>query len=182
MNTEISIEDLLRWRLAKAESEAPPAPRAARLLALTRPWWETWPERFKMLVERLAHVQVGYGHAMSDPQNPRSGHPVAALIVRTVEQLETSAQVLYFNISQNKLRLRFHLESASVNAEPSFEVTFISGSTAQPLFSAVAALSVDTEYRIDADLPEGLAEDWARLKVTDRMPFRLILHPETPRG
>ena len=43
MKTEIHIGQLLRWRLARAEAEAP---RAARLLELSRPWWETLPERF----------------------------------------------------------------------------------------------------------------------------------------
>ena len=66
MNPGLSIEQLLRWRLARAEAEAPPAPRAARLLELSRPWWETWPERFAGVVARLGQMEVSYGHAMAE--------------------------------------------------------------------------------------------------------------------
>src|SRR5438477_12791678 len=84
-NVKIPIEQLLRWRLAQAEAEAPPAPRAARLLERARPWWESWPERFQSVIERLTRIQIAYGHAMAEPQS-RSGHPVPALIVHTVEE------------------------------------------------------------------------------------------------
>jgi hypothetical protein len=36
VKTEVSVEELLRWRLAVAEEEAPPAPRAIELLELAR--------------------------------------------------------------------------------------------------------------------------------------------------
>ena len=89
MSNEISVEQLLRWRAPRAETEAPPAPRAARLLELGRPWWETWPERFHRLVERLGSIQIAYGPAMAEPvEAPRSGYPVPALVVRRVEELE----------------------------------------------------------------------------------------------
>src|SRR6185436_7178633 len=94
MKTEIPIGQLLRWRLSQAEAEAPPAPRAARLLEMARPWWETWPEQFQSLVERLGKIQVAYGHAMAEPQQSRSGHPVPVMIVRAIEELEASARVL----------------------------------------------------------------------------------------
>jgi hypothetical protein len=42
MKTEVSIEQLLRWRLALAKEEAPPPPGAAQLLDLARPWWEQY--------------------------------------------------------------------------------------------------------------------------------------------
>ena len=47
----------------------------------------------------------------------------------------------------------------------------------QPILTAHATESVTSEYRLDADLPGELARRWAGLKVTDRMPFRLILRP-----
>src|SRR5580765_7895823 len=106
MKTKLTIEELLRWRLARAEAEAPPAPRAARLLELARPWWEIWPEQFRILVERLGQVQVA-GHAMAERGQSRTAHPVPALIARAGEELQAFASVLYFSIGNGRLRLRF---------------------------------------------------------------------------
>jgi hypothetical protein len=179
MSNEISIEQLLRWRAARAEAEAPPAPRAARLLELARPWWEAWPERFHLLVERLGSIQITYGHAMAEPvEARRSGYPVPTLIVRGVEELETSVSVLYLGVRDARLRLRFQLESALAHVPKTFEVTFVAQGSARPLLSAPAVLSVDREYRIDCELPAELGRDWKELKVTDRMPFRLILRSD----
>jgi len=181
MKIEIPIEQLLRWRLSQAQAEAPPAPRAARLLELARPWWETSPERFHSMIERLSKMQIAYGHAMAQPQS-RSGHPVPALIVHTAEELETSVRVLYVNVGNGQLHLRFQLDAAPARAEQDFEVTFISEPLARPLFSAPAARSEGSEYRLSAELSEEIARDWERLKVTDQMPFRLILQPVTTGG
>jgi hypothetical protein len=179
MSNEISIEQLLRWRAARAEAEAPPAPRAARLLELARPWWEAWPERFQRLVERLGGIQIAYGHAMAEPvEARRSGYPVPTLIVRRAEELETSVCVLYLGVRDGRLRLRFQLEKAIAHVPETFEATFVAQEFTRPLFSAPASLSVDCEYRIDCELPEKLARDWKELKVTDRMPFRLILRSD----
>jgi hypothetical protein len=45
MSPNMTVEQLLVWRLAQAEADAPPAPRAERLLDLVLPWW---PERCVM--------------------------------------------------------------------------------------------------------------------------------------
>ena len=179
MNSKIPIEELLRWRLARAEADAPPPPRAARLLEVARPWWEIWPEQFRSLVEGLGQAQVAYGHAMAEPGQPRTAHPVPTVIVRTGEESQTSASVLYFSIISGRLRLRFQIDPAQGQSEPAFEVTFIAAGTAIPLFSAHATLSVGNEYRLDAELPEKVAAGWEQMKVTDRMPFRLILRTDT---
>jgi len=182
MRTKIPIEELLRWRAARAEAEAPPAPRAARLLEMARPWWEIWPVRFQSFVERLGRIQVAYGHAMAEPLQSHSGHPVPALIVRAVEELETSVRVLYLNVRDGRLRLRFQLEAATMQAQERFEVTFVSDKPERPLLSAPAIFSLDGEYRIDTELSEELAHGWEQLKVTDRMPFRLILRSDKDGG
>ena len=182
MSTRIEIEELLRWRAARAEAEAPPAPRAARLLEMARPWWEIWPVRFQSFVERLGRIQVAYGHAMAEPRQSHSGHPVPALIVRAVEELETSVRVLYLNVRDGRLRLRFQLDAAIAQAQESFEVTFVAGQSTRPLLSASAILSADNEYRIDTELSEELAPGWEQLRVTDRMPFRLILRSDKDGG
>ena len=179
MKTKIPIEELLRWRLARAEAEAPPPPRAARLLELARPWWEIWPEQFRSLVERLGQVQVAYGHAMVEPRQSRTAHPVPTLIVRAGEESQAFASVLYFSIGNGRLRLRFQINPAPAQSDPVFEVTFVAAATAIPLFSSQATLSVENEYRLDAELPEEIAADWEQMKVTDRMPFRLILRTDT---
>jgi hypothetical protein len=182
MKSESVVEQLLRWRLARAEAEAPRAPSGAHLLKLARPWWETWPEWFELLVERVGRIETSYGYAMAEQSRHRSGHPVAVLIVRGGEALETFARVLYINIRDGRVRLRFQLDAVCGDPFESFEVTFIDDKDARPLLSAQAALSVDSEYRIDTELSEELARGWEVLKVTDRMPFRLILRADMNRG
>src|SRR5579863_4090756 len=109
MKNEVNIRELLLWRLARGEAEAPPAPRAACLIELSRPWWQTCPERFRAAVERLTSIQVAYAHAMAE--QPRSqGYPTPALIVRRIGEQETQAIILYCGVSGDRLRLRFLLE------------------------------------------------------------------------
>src|SRR6267143_3310338 len=175
MKTKIPIEQLLRWRLALAEAQAPPTPRAARLLELARPWWELWPQQFQSVLGRLSNIQIVYGHAMAEQQQSRLGHPVPAVIVRSVEEVETCASVLYLSVRDGRLHLRFQLAAAPGQPEPTFDVTFVSDPGARALFSVPAARSVDNEYRVDVELSDDLAGVWKQLKVTDRMPFRLIL-------
>jgi hypothetical protein len=89
---------------------------------------------------------------------------------------------LYFSVRDGRLRLRFQLDAAHGQAQKSFDVTFINDKDHRPLLSAQAALSVDSEYRIDTEISEELAQDWEPLKVTDRMPFRLILRADMDSG
>jgi len=182
MNTEDPIERLLRWRLSQAESEAPPAPRAARLLELARPWWESVPAAARALFDRLGTVGLAYGHAQAVERQAHAGYPVPALIVRANGEEDAFARILYLNVRDGRLRLRFQFEQPFAGAEQGFEVTFVSGSPAQPLFSAQASLSMDGEYRLDADLSDEIARIWASVKVTDQMPFRWIIHTGPPRG
>ena len=135
-----------------------------------------------MLVERLGGIQVAYGHAMAEPRQSSIGHPVPALIVRAVEELETSVRVLYLNVRDGRLRLRFQLDAAIAQAQESFEVTFVSDKPERPLLSAAAMLSLEGEYRVDTELVEELAPSWEQLRVTDRMPFRLILRSDKDGG
>src|SRR5262245_6510387 len=175
MKTEVIITELLRWRLARAEAEAPRAPRGAQLLELSRPWWETWPERFQKMVDRLSQIQVAYGHAMAETGVARTGHPVSTLIAHS-SPVETTARVLYIEIREGRLRLRFQLDKAACQEQPAFETTFVS-KTNKPLFIANAARSVDSEYRVETEMPAEVAKDWAVVRVTDQMPFSLILRP-----
>jgi len=176
MRREFDIEQLLRWRVERAESDAPLPPAGLHLLERARPWWELWPERFAAYVLRLGAIQISYGYAMAQLQHGHSGHPVPTLISRNHEELESPARVLYMNVREGRLRLRFQLDPIP-RVERGFEVTFISEGALQPILSAYASLSVDGEYHLDADLPEDLAANWESLRVTDRMPFRFILRP-----
>jgi hypothetical protein len=175
VKSQIPTEQLLRWRLARAEDEAPPAPRAARLLELARPWWETWPERFQKLVERLTQLEVAYGHAMAE--RPPSEPLVPAIVLHTATETETSARILYFSVRDGQLRLRFELSDDQHSSEPAYEVTFVCRTSSHPLFSTAAARSANSEYSLSERLPDELATKWRALKVTDGMPFRLILRP-----
>src|SRR5262245_1897723 len=109
MKTAIPIEQLLRWRALRAETEAPRPPRAAQLLALVRHWCEIWPERFHALVKRVSQIQIAYGHAMTEPRRPRAGHPVPTVLVSGEKESETSARVLYIAVHGGRLRLRLAL-------------------------------------------------------------------------
>ena len=58
MRREFDIEQLLRWRLERAEADAPPPPTGLHLLERARPWWDLWPERFAALTRRLGAIQI----------------------------------------------------------------------------------------------------------------------------
>jgi hypothetical protein len=177
MNRKLSIVDLLRWRLAQAEAEAPPAPPAAHLLERAKPWWEKWPEQFRALVDRLGSVQLALGHALAVPRDLLGGNSVPALVVRGEEEIETSVRVLYLDVRNRCLRLRFQLEALLAPPEPILEVTFVSETAPGTPFSAAAVLVLDREYRLDTELAEESSRYWEKLKVTQRIPYRLILRP-----
>ena len=179
---KIRVKELLQWRLNQAEAEAPPAPSGARLLELARPWWETWPERFQSLVNRLSKIQIAYGHAMADRRRSRNGYPVPALLVRAGQELETSARVLYLNVRGGQMRLRFQVDALPEECREALDTTFVCIRSEGPVLVAPAVWSVGNEYRIEVSLPEELGRSWEQLKVTDRMPFRLIFHGEAGGG
>ena len=178
MNTKMTARELLQWRLARAEAEAPPAPRASRLLELARPWWEKCPERFQKIAHQLNTIQMGYGHAKVELGSERSGHIVPTLIVGPDREIEASAQILHFDLRGSMLRLRFELGKAFHPLETAYEVTFFSNKTKQPLFSVTAQRAVGSEYWLNVSLTDTVRQSWQGIKVTDRMPFRLILRPE----
>lgn len=182
MKNKVSISDLLRWRVSQAGANAPSAPRAARLLEMARPWWETWPEQFRLLASRLGRIQIAYGYAMAEPRPSRGGFPVPALVALAKQEFEAHARVLYLNIRHGRLMFRFQLNAAGAQLPEHIEATFVAESSGEPLLSALATLSVDAEYRIDAELPAEVARGWEQLKVTDRMPFRLLLRSDGKLG
>ena len=176
MKRAIDIEQLLRWRLERAEAGAPFAPSAAYLLEVARPGWETWPERLEAYARRLGAIRISYGYAMSELHHGHTGYPVPTLIARGDEEVEAPARVLYMTVRDGRLRLRFQIDPVPT-ADRSFEVTFLSEAGLRPILSTNAELSVDGEYRLDVELPEELAMTWESLRVTDQMPFRFILRP-----
>jgi len=181
MRREFDIEQLLLWRLERAESDAPPPPKGLELLRRARPWWEVAPERFAASVRRLGAIQISYGYAMSELQHGHGGHPVPALINHDGEELESPVRVLYVSIRDGRLRLRFQLDPIP-RIESGYDVTFVSEAGLRPVLFGYASLSVDGEYRLDTELPDELATTWQSLKVTDRMPFRFILRPAPAAG
>jgi len=90
--------------------------------------------------------------------------------------------VLYLNIRNGRLMFRFQLNAVGAQLPEHIEATFVAESSGEPLLSALATLSVDAEYRIDAELPAEVAREWEQLKVTDRMPFRLLLRSDGKLG
>ena len=175
--TQSPIERLLKWRLAQAAATAPPPPRAALLLELARPWWEVWPER---LQARLAHVRrmpvPAFGYAMVRTPNGHSAHPVPTILA-LAEDTEGYAWILYFSVRDGRLRLRFKLDDAAPVDAQALDVTFVADAPGEAPFTGQATLTPNGEYRLDAELPEEVAHAWRDLKVTDQMPFRLIVSP-----
>jgi hypothetical protein len=96
--------------------------------------------------------------------------------------VETTARLLYFNVRDHQMRLRFQLSATPECPEQTYEVTFVCRESSKALFSAPAALSMGSEYSLAVSIPEDLATRWERLKVTDEMPFRLILRPVESSG
>ncbi len=178
MNEDSTLAQLLRWRAAQAEAGAPPAPRAARLLALAQPWWETMPAEFAAQVRRLGAMHLAYGHAMAEPRRPERGHPVPALIVADGQDRELSVRVLYLDVGGSRMRLRLQLDlPAGMIAAETFEVTFVADTVGDAPWATTARRSPENEYRIDAEFPDASGPAWRAFKVTDRMPFRLIFRP-----
>lgn len=176
MNDEQLLQELLAWRLKQAESEAPPAPRASRLLHLSRPWWEEWPARSRDLLCRVAEISTAYGLAKEETPAGGSNRPVPALLVYGAVDVATVARLHFFSLRGDTLRMRFTLEQAAGPLRATLEATFVSDD-ARPLFVATAHLAADDEYRVEIDLPPVLAAAWSGLTVRDSMPFRFILGP-----
>jgi hypothetical protein len=176
MNRGVPIERLLRWRHGHAEADAPRPPSAEHLLELARGWWERWPERFRAQLARLRQMPLAYGYAMSASERDRRGHPVPTLVA-DAEDVETYTRVTYINVREARFRMRFQVEGAAVRPHHAFDAIFVSDASESPLCAAVAVRSHADEYRVDVDLPDHLVESWGALRVTDQMPFRMILRP-----
>jgi hypothetical protein len=187
MRSGATVEQLLRWRVAQSAPGAPPAPRAADLLELARPWWERWPDRFRARADRLARMPLAYGFAMAASGRERRGYPVPVLLAHA-EDRETYAHVLYFNVRDRDLRVRLELDLGPGHGDPSvdpvssYEATFVDDESERPLLVGHAVQSANGEYRIEVALTEALADSWSSVRATDRMPFRLILRPERDVG
>lgn len=180
---------LLRWRAARAAEEAPPPPSARLLLDLARPWWERWPDRLRARAERLRAMPLAFGYAMTAAERQREAHPVPTLVVADDEtdggDVEAWSRVSYLSVHDGRLRLRFRLEGArgeAVQPGRAFEATFVLDGDESPRLAARAEQSQSGEYRIDTGLPDDLTDRWAGLKVTDRLPFRFVLHPAPDAG
>ena len=172
MKKKISVEKLLRWRFEKARAEAPPAPFAARLLTFARPWWEASPEQFQSAIRRLSSIQIVRVRPTPKLLQSRTRRRVATLILGTAAVSETSVSIRSMGLSKGRIQLSFETEAAD---EQIFETTFVSETTLKPFFCALAVKSLGGEYRLSAKLSDDVAKEFERLKVTNRIFFRLIL-------
>ena len=176
MRRDQSIESLLLWRSNEAELEAPVPPSAAELLGRSRPWWVRVPEDFQRYLERLSSAQQSFGYAQVDGASRRSAAAVPALFVHPDGESLASVTVTYLGVREGRIRLRFVVAPVVEEANADLTLTFIEVATGSPLLEADAEKAGEREYRLEADLPVGLVEGWSRLRVTDVMPFRLIVH------
>lgn len=174
MKQQTPIEKLLRWRSTRAEDDAPPAPRAARLLEMSRPWWEVWPDHFREYVGRLGSIRIALGHAMVEPGNGQADCPIPVLMVAGTETHELVALPLYFSVREGRLLLRFRLEGGQ-QPKQDIEATLVDAESRSPIASGLATHSVDGEFSLGIKLAPQSARDWSRIKVVEPMPFRMIL-------
>lgn len=176
MSVDLPLSELLRWRSQQAELEAPSPPRAAELLRRARPWWQRAPEDYRAAVERLLKAQQHLGYAQDSRGSVSGEAAVAALLIGGDGESTVSVRITYFSIREGGLRLRFLLEHEATAGD--LAVTFVDADSGAPLLEGVAEAAGGAEYRLEAVLPPGLEQEWERLRVTDPMPFRLILRIE----
>jgi hypothetical protein len=176
MSKKTPLEQLLRWRLKQAEAGAPPPPKAAQLLQSARPWWEKRPKDFRSQMGHLRKFQSANSHAATNKRRKGNGILVPALLVCKEVESENYALVTHLNLLETKLRLRFKLETKLPSVEQNLEVTFISNATLTPMFYVTTTVLADNTFQIDTELPVEIAKDWEQLKLTDPMPFGLIIH------
>jgi hypothetical protein len=176
MTPDKLAEEYLRWRLEQMKAEAPAAPAASQLIELALPWWERSPERFRSLVGRMETIRNGQDHNGDHTNSSPDSHEVPTLIVRGQSEIQSLARVLDFKIYDGKLHFRFKLEPPLTPVDSTLEVTFLSDAATRPLFFAPAFGSEEIGYIVYADILPELAREWASLKETERLPFRLIIH------
>ena len=177
MTPEDSIARLLRWRQDRGAADAPPPPGAAQLVALARPWWEAAPARLLAQVERLRQVPLAYGYASTADARGGAGHPVPVL-VDAGEEAETYAHVLYLVVRGGRMRVRFQLAAdAAPLPGDALDVIFVPDAPEAAPFAGTARRAQGGAWRADVALPDDAEWRWATLRVTDRLPFRLVLRP-----
>ena len=181
MTLDKLAEEYFRWRFEQMKTEAPAAPSAAELIKRALPWRERFPDRFRTLVSHFEMAGANHDDNGDHQASSLAVHAVPALIVRGKTETIRFAQVLDFKIHEGKLHFRFQLQPPFSPAVSALEVTIISDTASHPLVFALAYGSGEIGHIVYTDLPPELVQDWALLKETDHLPFRLILSlkPET---
>ena len=127
-------------------------------------------------MEHLRKFQSAHSHAATNKRRKGTGVPVPALLVYKEVESEIYALVTHLSLLETKLRLRFKLETKLSPVDQNLEVTFISNATLTPMFYVTTTVSADDTFHIETELPVEIAKDWEQLKLTNPMPFGLIIH------
>jgi hypothetical protein len=181
MNNENLSDSVLQWRLARAGRGAPPPPNSARLIEQLRPWWEIWPEKLTALRGQLVNLRVTFGHAAVNAPPSCGSVPVPTVFVHDNKQTGTLAKIVFLSVRGLTLRMRFQIDALPSDATGNLELTILSDQSSRPLVAAEANPVGSGEYRAEVELPPDLAEQWASLKMSERMPFGLILFAKNQR-
>jgi hypothetical protein len=176
MSKKIPLEQLLHWRLKQAEAAAPPPPKAAQLLQSARPWWKKRPKEFRSKVEHLRTFQSTLSHSTNNKRRKANNILVPALLVYNEIESGVYASIKHFRVLETKLHLSFGLETKMSLVDHNLEVTFISNVTPAPMLDATATISADNTFHLETELPVEIAKEWEQLKLTNPMPFGLIIH------
>lgn len=174
MNQHQKLSHLLRWKFEQSAKEAPPPPDYSFVEQEARMWWEAAPEAFQKLLRLLATLPAEHGFAAGADET--ADQPTVPVVVDSREGSEaTRGEILYFNISDGLLRLRFRLRPPLAQSPDRVRVTFVANVDMTPVLVAWALPGIDEEFRLEGSLSPTLARDWSGLKATSPMPFRLVL-------
>lgn len=174
MNQHQKLSQLLRWKFEQSEIDAPPPPDYNFVEQEAPVGWEVAPATFQKLLRLLDALPAEPGFA-ADPSEI-ADQPTVPVVVDTGAGSEvTCGEILYLNINEGRLRLRFKLKPPLAQRQERMRVTFVSNVDMAPVLAAWALPSVDEEFRLEGSLSPTLERDWSGLRATSHMPFRLIL-------
>jgi hypothetical protein len=174
VNQHQKLSQLLRWQFEQSAIDAPPPPHYNFVEREAPIGWQMAPGAFQKLLRLLDALPAEPGFA-ADPDGNTDQPTVPVVVATGVGSEVTRGEILYFNIAEGRLRLRFRLKPPLAKRPERMRVIFVSNVDMTPVLEAWALPGVDEEFRLEESLLPTLERDWSELRATSHMPFRLIL-------
>jgi hypothetical protein len=144
-----------------------------------RPWWEVHQDKMAALREQLFNLRVTFGHAAVASPTLVSGVPMSTVLVDDAGETGALANIVLLSVQARSLHMRFRLPGAVIETGRELELVLVPDAHARALVAGEARSVTPGEFRAEIELPPDLAEEWASIKATDRVPFGLILLAKT---